>query len=109
MSMAPAPGVEPYPDRLATPVGDRWRLTTLDRFAASVSRIARAAREAGVRVLLLPITDVTMTAEMRTPFTNREIARYNRALQAAAVDGVAWIDAAALFPNQTPDAYCHAP
>jgi lysophospholipase L1-like esterase len=85
------------------------QFTTLDRFAASVSRIARAAREGGVRVLLLPITEVTMIAEMRTPFTNRQVARYNRALQAAAVDGVAWIDVAALFPNQTPDAYCHAP
>src|SRR5438876_3169138 len=33
------------------------QFTTLDRFAVSVSRIARAARAAGVRVLLLPITE----------------------------------------------------
>ena len=85
------------------------QFTTLDRFAVSVSRIARAARAAGVRVLLLPITEVTTIAEMRTPFTNREVARYNRALQDAAGDGVAWIDVAVLFPNQTPDAFCHAP
>src|SRR5206468_2107531 len=38
------------------------QFTTLDRFEASVSRVVRAARDAGAAVLLLPITQVTATA-----------------------------------------------
>jgi lysophospholipase L1-like esterase len=85
------------------------QFTTADRFEASVSRIVRAARDAGVAVLLLPITHVTAVAELRTPFTNREVERYNGALQAAARDGSVWVNVAALFPGMTPDDYCHAP
>jgi lysophospholipase L1-like esterase len=85
------------------------QLTTLDRFVASVRRIAAAARSTGAAMLILPVTEVTAVAEARTPFTNREVARYNAALQAASADGAAWVDAATLFAGLTPAVYCHAP
>jgi lysophospholipase L1-like esterase len=85
------------------------QFTTIDRFAAAVTRIARAARDAGAAVLLLPITEVTDAAEARTPFTNREIARYNDALRGVAGEGVAWVDASVLLPGLTPSQYSHTP
>jgi hypothetical protein len=98
----------------------RWRPTIIrvrplaqftppDRFAASVRRIAAAARAASSRMLILPITGVTTAAEARTPFTNREVERYNQALRAAAGDGVAWVETASLLSGMTPVDYCHAP
>lgn len=56
------------------------QFTPLPAFMASLRRIAAAARSANASVLILPITTVTAIAERRTPFTNRESARYNAAL-----------------------------
>jgi len=91
----------------------RWRplaqVVPFDRFAASVGRIARAVRSGGARLIVLPITEITAAAEQRTPFTNREVARYNGALRALAGDGVAWIDRETLWPGLAPADYCYAP
>src|SRR5207237_807008 len=75
----------------------------------SVGRVVDAARIAGARVLILPVTGVTAAAEARTPFTNREVARYNAALRDLAGEGVTYVDAAGLLPGLTPSQYCHAP
>jgi hypothetical protein len=85
------------------------QFTPLDRFAASVGRIVEAARPFGVRMLILPITAVTPAAEARTPFTNREVARYNDALRAVAGQTGTWVDTATLLPTLTPIDYCHEP
>jgi lysophospholipase L1-like esterase len=85
------------------------QFTPVDRFAASVRRIAAAARRAGSRLLILPITEVTPAAEARTPFTNREVGRYNHALREIAGNGVVWVDTPSLFPAMTPADYCHEP
>jgi lysophospholipase L1-like esterase len=85
------------------------QMTPLDRFQASVGRVTDAARRAGSRMMILPITEVTDAAERRTPFTNREVARYNRVLQALAGDGVTWVDTPTLLPGLTPAAYCWSP
>lgn len=53
----------------------------LPEFQSAVQRVVSAAQSAGARVLILPITTVTPIAEQRTPFTNREVSRYNEALQ----------------------------
>lgn len=85
------------------------QFTPRDRFEAAVRRIAAAASQAGARVVLLPITGVTAAGEARTPFTNREVARYNDALRAAASPGVAFIDADTLLDRMTPADYCMTP
>ncbi len=64
------------------------QFTPLPAFQLAVQRVLTAARSAGARVLVLPITTVTATAEQRTPFTNREVARYNAALLALASSAV---------------------
>jgi hypothetical protein len=56
------------------------QFTPLPDFVASVRRVLAVARSARVKVLVLPITTVTTVAERRTPFTNREVGRYNAAL-----------------------------
>jgi lysophospholipase L1-like esterase len=85
------------------------QFTPLDRFAASVGRIVAAARGLGASVLLLPITRVTSTAEQRTPYTNREVARYNGVLRAAAQGPVTWVDEATLLRGLTPIEFCATP
>ena len=64
------------------------QVTPLPAFKASVARVVAAARERNIPVLILPITTVTAVAEARTPFTNREAARYNAALAAFSSAGV---------------------
>ena len=85
------------------------QFTPLDRFTASVGRIVTAARGAGAAVLLLPITRVTSAAERRTPYTNREIERYNGALHAMAQGRVTWVDEATLLGGLTPLEFCATP
>ena len=60
-------------------------------------------------MLLLPITRVTGTAEERTPFTNREVERFNGALHAMARGKVAWVDEATLLRGLTPMEFCATP
>ena len=57
------------------------QFTPPDRFAASVGRILHEADACGCETLVLPITRVAAVAEGRTPYTNREVARYNDILQ----------------------------
>jgi len=85
------------------------QFTPLDRFASSVGRIVAAGRGLGASVLLLPITRVTSVAEQRTPYTNREVERYNGALCSAAQGPVTWVDEATLFPGLTPMEFCATP
>ncbi len=85
------------------------QLTPLDCFAASIARVVDGVRRAGSRLLILPITEVTPVAERRTPFTNREVGRYNSVLRAAASDRVRWVEVAELLPGLTPADYCHTP
>ena len=85
------------------------QFTPLARFSRSVSRIAEAARRAGAPMLILPITSVTTEAERRTPFTNREVARYNGALRAAAGSGVTAVGTDVMLAGLTADDYCHSP
>jgi hypothetical protein len=85
------------------------QFTPLDRFDASLARIVRAVRAAGSRLMILPITEVAAAAEARTPFTNREVARYNGVLRAASGDGVTWMETATLFPGLNASDYCHTP
>lgn len=70
---------------------------TLPAFTASVQRVLNAAQSAGVRVLILPITTVTPVAERRTPFTNREIARYNAALSRLASSSAQFASQSEIF------------
>jgi len=64
------------------------QFTPLPRFVASVRRVVSAAASSGIPVLVLPITEVTPVAEVRTPFTNREIRRYNEGLAQLAAPSV---------------------
>jgi hypothetical protein len=85
------------------------QFTPLDRFSAVLARVTAAARGVGAAMMVLPITEVTTVAEARTPFTNREVARYNHALRALGGNGVTYVDSAALLPGLGPADYCLAP
>jgi lysophospholipase L1-like esterase len=73
------------------------QVVPLPEFVATVTRLLDAAVAAGTRVLVLPITSVAPEAESRTPFTNREVRRYNDALQALASPGVRVASQAEVF------------
>lgn len=64
------------------------QFTPVAVFQATARRLVSAAQSAGARLLILPITTVTEVAERRTPFTNREVARYNAALASLASPAV---------------------
>lgn len=85
------------------------QLTSLADFESSVRRVVAGALEHGSQVLILPITRLTRTAEIRTPFANREIARYNGALRACAGEGVRFVTEDELFDGRPPDDYCADP
>lgn len=85
------------------------QFTPLPRFVASVRRIVAQAAAGGTRVLVMPITHVTAEAERRTPYTNREIARYNAALAPLGGDLVHVASNEAVFGDASPDTLCHAP
>lgn len=85
------------------------QLTPLPVFESSVRRVLARALQCGGRVLILPITRLTSTAEMRTPFANQEIARYNEALRACAGTQVRFVAEGELFPGQPPDDYSASP
>jgi len=85
------------------------QFTPLDRFGESVARIVAAARGIGAAVLVLPITRVTHVAERRTPYTNREVARFNGALHALVQERVTCVDETTLLRGLTPMEFCAAP
>ena len=78
------------------------QVVPLPEFVAAVTRVLDAAVAAGTRVLVLPITSVAPEAESRTPFTNREVRRYNDALQALASPGVRVASQVEVFGSDVP-------
>lgn len=91
----------------------RWRgprsFTSLPEFQQCVRRILASAREIGCAVLILPITKVSATAEIRQPFFNREIERYNNVLRSFNGTDVRYVEQVELFGDLTPDHYCIVP
>ena len=85
------------------------QFTPLPRFVDAVTRILAAARRVDCRVLILPITTVTAVAERRTPFTNREVARYNEALRISAGNTAAFASQHELFADAPADDLCATP
>jgi lysophospholipase L1-like esterase len=85
------------------------QFTPLPRFVEAVARTLAYAAERGARVLVLPLTPVTATAERRTPYSTREIVRYNAALAGFAGPRVDVVSAAAIFGDRTADELCMSP
>ena len=85
------------------------QFTPLPRFVASASRVVSAAAAKGIPVLILPITTVTTVAEMRTPYTNREIDQYNEGLAGLAAPLVRVVTQPELFGAATADELCVTP
>ena len=81
----------------------------LPDFLSSVRRVLAAAEAHGVRVIVLPITTVTSVAERRTPFTNREVARYNAALAGMAGHNVRVITQQDIFGSDDAAAVVASP
>jgi hypothetical protein len=85
------------------------QFTPLPRFVASVGRVLAAAAQAGSATLILPITTVAAVAESRTPFTNREVARYNAGLAGFSGPSVRVISQQELFGASPADELCVTP
>ena len=85
------------------------QFTPLPRFVASAGRVVSAAVSNGIPVLILPITNVTAIAEVRTPYTNREIRRYNEGLSGLAAPMVRVVTQEELFGPATADQLCVTP
>lgn len=92
----------------------RWRglkqFTPLPRFQASLMELLDATAQAECGVVILPITHVTARAEVREPFYNREIDRYNVVLRSGGLrPGVLFIEPGDLFAGLAPEDYAAAP
>jgi len=85
------------------------QFTPLPRFVESAGRVVSAAVSRGAAVLILPITEVTPVTEIRTPFTNREIHRYNQGLASLAGPMVRVATQADVFGAAAPDQLCMTP
>lgn len=85
------------------------QFTPLPRFVASAGRVVAAAVARGAPVLILPITEVTPVAEIRTPFTNREIRRYNEGLASLIGPMVRVATQAEVFGAVAADQLCITP
>ena len=85
------------------------QFTPLPRFVESVRRILAAAVSAGCTALVLPITTITAVAESRTPFTNREVARYNAGLTGLAGSAAQVVTQRELFGDSSADELCVTP
>jgi hypothetical protein len=59
--------------------------------------------------LILPITQVSPTAEIRQPFFNREIDRYNAILRSVKGNGVLYLEQQELLGNTKPEDFCITP
>lgn len=82
------------------------QFTPLAVFAESVQRIIAKAESLGSAVLILPITQVTPTAEIRQPFFNREIERYNSILRAFKGNAIVYLEQQELLGDDTPEGFC---
>jgi hypothetical protein len=85
------------------------QLSSIHDFASAVERVLNAARRTGCAALVLPITRIPAAAEERTPFTNREVARYNGVLSSMAGGDVYCVTEAELFGDVTPESFCAGP
>lgn len=85
------------------------QFTAISLFADTVQRIIARARSVGSMVLVLPITHVSPIAEIRQPFFNREIDRYNDVLRSFRGDGVSYLEEHELVGNRTPNGFCVSP
>ena len=85
------------------------QFTPLPRFIASAGRVVSAAVANGAPVLILPITEVTPVAEIRTPYTNREIRRYNQGLASLAGPMVRVATQADVFGAASAEQLCITP
>lgn len=91
----------------------RWRglnqFTPRPKFVEVVGRVVKKAVTLNCAVLILPITHVTATAEIRQPFFNREIDRYNAVLRSFSGNGARYIEQRELFGDMKPDEFCITP
>jgi lysophospholipase L1-like esterase len=85
------------------------QFTPLPRFVASAGRVVSSAVSKGIPVLILPITSVTPVAELRTPYTNREIRRFNEGLTGLVAPLVRVVSQAELFGSATAEQLCVTP
>lgn len=85
------------------------QFTPLPRFIVSAGRVVSAAVANGAPVLILPITEVTPVAEIRTPYTNREIRRYNEGLASLAGPMVRVATQADVFGAASAEQLCITP
>jgi len=85
------------------------QLTSATDFSRSVADVIAAARGCGAAVLVLPIMRVPASAEVRTPFLNREIARYNARLATLSGSAVRFMSESEIFPSTPPEKFCAGP
>jgi hypothetical protein len=78
-------------------------------FTESVQRVITKAVSLRCAVLILPITRVSTTVEIRQPFFNREIERYNDILRAFKGNGVFYLEPQELLGDNTPEGFCISP
>lgn len=83
--------------------------TSVSAFADSVQRIVATAIPLRCAVLILPITRVSPTAEIRQPFFNREIDRYNAILRSIKGNGVVYLEQQELLGKTKPEDFCITP
>ena len=85
------------------------QFTSATAFAECVRRIIARARALHAFVVIVPITHVSASAEIRQPFFNREIDRYNDILRGIKADGVLYLEERELFGDRRPEEFCLTP
>ncbi len=85
------------------------QFTPLAVFAQSVEKIIAKAVSLRCAVLILPITRVSAIAEIRQPFFNREIERYNEVLRGFKRNGVVYVEQQELLGSHTPEDFGISP
>lgn len=83
--------------------------TSIPLFRTCIARILESIASRGARVLILPITTVPASVEARTPYMNREIAKYNAVLRSLARPGVQFVEESEIFGSARPDELCAGP
>src|SRR6266487_865052 len=85
------------------------QFTSLPVFTESVRRIVKKAVSLHCPVLILPIMHVSRIAEVRQPFFNREIDRYNEILRSMKDRAVVYVEEPELFMNKKAEDLCVSP
>jgi hypothetical protein len=83
--------------------------TSISAFADSVQGIIAKAVSLRCAVLILPITQVSPMAEIRQPFFNREIDRYNDILRSIKGNGVSYLEQHEVLGKAGPEDFCITP